>query len=437
MRKKLSLFLAAVILASSFAAVSATAVEVKKPAKVKQTSATQTSVTVKWSKISKYAKYELKLSNGKNGKRQYKNIAKNKYKIKNLKPGKKYAIKVRAKIGKNYGAWSNVFKIVTAPKIAYKWTKGHLKVNWQNVKFATSYNIKLRLNYNKKKYCRITNLKTTTYTFTTKKLSGLSLNKVYDILVLPYQNDTKLFSGKITTRDIEITGHRGRMDIAPENTLISFKEAYKSGYDSFEADYWETKSGDLIISHDRILSACGSTADVRTLTAADIKKYPIIKGKNVKKYSTQYLPTVEQAIKAASTYKMKIYLHTKDSNTSDKAFKKIAGYIKKYKMQGKATVFSGTASTFERIVKNKLRAGFLTLPNNINDVKNSLKYAQSKKAKVVIFRYGADCINADILKLAHSYKLKMGCYNINDESTASDFANMKGDFLITNKYYFH
>lgn len=436
MKRKLSFILALAVIATIFSVVTASATEVKKIAKIKQKGATPTSVTVKWSKISDKAKYEIKLSNGKNGKRNYNKIKKNQYTIKKLKPGKTYMIKIRAKVNGSYGAWSDVFNIVTAPKIAYKWVGGKLQVNWTKVKAATRYNIKLALDADKKKYARATKLTDTTYTFTRKKLSILSVNRVFDISVRPYKNNTKLYMHKIKTRDIEITGHRGRMDIAPENTLVSFKEAYKANYDAFEADYWETKTGDLIISHDKILKACNSKADVRTLTINNIKKYPIVKGVNVKKYSTQYLPTVEQAIKAAAKYKLKIYLHTKDNATSDKAFKKIASYIKKYKMEGKATVFARDKNTFDRIVKNKVRAGFLTLPNSTEDVKNSLVFAGTHSAKVVIFRY-CEYINADLVKLAHKYNLKMGCYNINNRTTASEYSNMKGDFLITNVNYFN
>lgn len=436
MKKGIALLLSVIILTSVFSTISISATGVKKIAKVKQTSAKTTSAKIKWSKISG-AKYEVKFSNGKGVTRLYKNIADNKYTIPKLNAGKRYAVKVRAKVGSVYGAWSNVYKIVTAPKVAYKWTNGKLKVKWTNAKYATSYNVKLRLDFNKKKFKRVKNLKDNTYTFSTKHLSGLSFNKVYTVFVRPYTNETKLYTGKVTTRDIEITGHRGRMDIAPENTLASFKEAYKSGYDSVEADWWETKSGALLISHDKILTACNSKADIRTLTANDIKKYPIVKGKNIKKYPTQYLPTVEQVIKKISEYKMKLYLHTKDKNTSDKAFKKIAAAIKKYKVEGKVTVFSGDKGAFERIVKSKVRAGFLTLPNNIDEVKASLKYAKEKSAKVVIFRYSKDCINSDIVKLAHSYKLKFGCYNFTEVNKACEYARTKGDFLITNKYYFN
>ncbi len=435
MKKKIALILAVLIAASTLSAVSTAATSLKKVAKVKQTASKTDSVSIKWSNIGN-VQYEVKLSNGKTAKRTYKNITKNKYKITNLKAGKTYAIKVRARKRGIYGKWSDVYKVITAPKIAYKWTKGKLKVKWSKVKRATSYNLKVELNFNKKKKVRFTKLKTNTRTISKSDLSGLSLNKVYNVIVLPYKNDEKLFSTKITTRDIEVVGHRGRMDIAPQNTYASFKEAYKSGYDSVEGDFWETKSGDLIISHGNILAACGSTADVRTLTAATIKDFPIIKGKNVKKYDTQYLPTVEGLIKKISEYKMRLYLHLKDDATSDNGLKKIHAALQKYKMLGKTTIITSKPNAVERIVKNKMHAGFICLPKNETDVKNAIKFAHSKSAYLVIFKYET-CINAGLIKYAHSNKLRMGCYNINDVNTACEFTDMGADFFVTNKYYFN
>lgn len=435
MRKKIALILAFIISASAFSAFSADARGVKKVKKVKQTFATATSITLKWSKISR-AKYEVKICSEKKAKRTYRNIKKNTYKLSKLQAGKTYAVKVRAKRYGVYGAWSKVYKFFTAPNIYYKWDNGKLKVNWTKMKRASSYNVKLELNSNKKKNKRFKNIKGTSCTFTKNQLPGLSINKVYNISVLPYSGKNKLRSNKKLTRDIEVIGHRGRMDIAPENTLASFKEAYKSHYDSFEADFWETYSGEILICHDSILTACGSKADIRTVTHNSIKRYPIKKGKNVKSYSTQYLPTVDQVIRDAASYKMKLYLHLKDPKTSDKGLKKIAAAIKKYKMEGKVTVFSSNKTAFERIVKNKIQSGYLKLPKNVSDAKEILKYAKGKTAKFVIFKFGS-YITPDLIKYARSIKIRLGCYNVSDTKTGSIFSNLGGDFLITNNYYFN
>ncbi|MCH5303757.1 MAG: hypothetical protein J1E41_02740, partial [Ruminococcus sp.] len=311
---------------------------------------------------------------------------------------------------------------------------GKLQASWTKVKGATSYNIRIELNANRKKFVRIKDITSTNYTISSKDLSGLSLNKVYRIVVRPYKKSTSLYSGSVTTRDIEIVGHRGRMDIAPENTMASFKEAYKSGYDSVEADFWETNSGDLLISHSNILTMCDSTESVKNLTSDTIKNYPIVNGKNIKSYSTQYIPTVNQLIKAVSKWKMRLYLHLKNANITDKGLKKIYNAINKYNVKGRVTVFSSNKEPFEKIVKAKIRAGFLTIPTGTKDITDSLAYAKKQSAKVVIFKFN-EFMSADLIANAHSKKLKIGCYEVSNINTASTFYNMGADFIITNKYF--
>jgi Glycerophosphoryl diester phosphodiesterase len=58
-----------------------------------------------------------------------------------------------------------------------------------------------------------------------------------------------------------IIGHRGYCQLAPENTLPSFKLAMAAGADLVELDYHETKDGQLIVIHDSDLDR---TTDART-----------------------------------------------------------------------------------------------------------------------------------------------------------------------------
>jgi glycerophosphoryl diester phosphodiesterase len=47
-----------------------------------------------------------------------------------------------------------------------------------------------------------------------------------------------------------VIGHRGYSQMAPENTLPSFKLAKNAGADMVELDYYHTKDGELIVFHD-------------------------------------------------------------------------------------------------------------------------------------------------------------------------------------------
>ena len=76
-----------------------------------------------------------------------------------------------------------------------------------------------------------------------------------------------------------VIGHRGYCQIAPENTLPSFKLAKTAGADLVELDYYHTKDGELIVIHDATLDRTtdavakwgGSKIGVETKTLAELK----------------------------------------------------------------------------------------------------------------------------------------------------------------------
>lgn len=71
-----------------FSAVGVSAVNEKQSTSIQQYAATANSISVKWlDYLSSNVKYDLKISNGKNAKRIYKNIIKSTYTIKKLHPG--------------------------------------------------------------------------------------------------------------------------------------------------------------------------------------------------------------------------------------------------------------------------------------------------------------------------------------------------------------
>lgn len=350
---------------------------------------------------------------------------------------KLYKASVRAfflKGGKRvYGAWASSY--MTAPTVAaYKWSEQGLKLSWNKTEYATSYALKVT-DGNTGKHIRLSNISKNSYQLLNTDFNELDINRSLKITVRPYVGKKELNAGTKYTAPIEIIGHRGRMDIAPEGTLASFTEAAKAGYNSFECDYWETKSGDVLISHNNLLSKCGYPAmDIRTLTKATRKNYPIVKGANVSAYPTQYIPTAEQAIKNAATNKMKLYLHTKHSDVSDKALKKIVKWLKKYSMLDNTIVFCSNIGVVDRIVKAGLHAGYIKTPTSAAQEKTYIQTAQSHKAEVIIAQYSS-LITEEIVSYAHFRGLKIGCYDINNVYTSRVFINTGADFLVTNNNF--
>ena len=62
----------------------------------------------------------------------------------------------------------------------------------------------------------------------------------------------------------KICAHRGMVNIKPENTISSFKEAMKYNIDSIELDVHLTKDNKLVVFHDFTLNRmCGVNNYIR------------------------------------------------------------------------------------------------------------------------------------------------------------------------------
>ncbi len=72
---------------------------------------------------------------------------------------------------------------------------------------------------------------------------------------------------------VEIIGHRGAPFDAPENTILSFQKAWEAGADAVEGDFWLTKDGVVVCSHDpKTLDL-----DITKSTLSEIKEvYPLM-----------------------------------------------------------------------------------------------------------------------------------------------------------------
>ncbi len=312
---------------------------------------------------------------------------------------------------------------------------GEFTFKWSAVKGAKGYVI---YKYNKKtdKYDTVKKLSNKAKSFTAK----IDKNARYSIKSYKRSMNEDVYSENYTycklktiSDMIEIVGHRGAMDKAPENTLVSYKLAHEIGYKGFETDYWETYSNELIISHGKDISpATGIYENVKNLTIDSLHDYPVVRGINVDKYATQYMPAFEEAIQSAARYKMNIYLHTKNVEISDTAVEKIVSVIKKYNMQKKATVFSANRDVFLKLKEHNLRTGFLILPQSGWDIRGAIDFAGKNKADVLIMHY-TKYLKKKHLREAHKYNIKVGCYDTSNLKAAFKMVDFDMDFMITNK----
>ena len=73
-------------------------------------------------------------------------------------------------------------------------------------------------------------------------------------------------------RKITVMAHRGYAGKYPENTMLAFKRAWKTGCDAIELDVHVSKDGELVIMHDETVNrTTGGSGQIRNMTLEELK----------------------------------------------------------------------------------------------------------------------------------------------------------------------
>ena len=101
-----------------------------------------------------------------------------------------------------------------------------------------------------------------------------------------------------------IIAHRGASNLAPENTLASFRLAKELGADGFECDVQLTKDHKLVIAHDFFTDAhTGVKGDIYDMTFDELRQLDFGKWKSPE-YEGEKIPTIEEVLDIGKDMKM-------------------------------------------------------------------------------------------------------------------------------------
>ena len=101
-----------------------------------------------------------------------------------------------------------------------------------------------------------------------------------------------------------IIAHRGASNLAPENTLASFRLAKELGADGIECDVQLTKDHKLVIAHDFFTDAhTGVKGDIYDMTFDELRQLDFGKWKSPE-YEGEKIPTIEEVLDIGKDMKM-------------------------------------------------------------------------------------------------------------------------------------
>lgn len=236
----------------------------------------------------------------------------------------------------------------------------------------------------------------------------------------------------IVKPQMEIIGHRGAMDAAPQNTFASFEKAAEYGYECVEADFWVTKSGDLLVLHDENLSICGRPdIGIKDVDAMSRYDYPIPGGSMFK---PQFIPTVEELIAKVASLDMKLLLHVKDYSTSDEVIDRIINTLKRYDMQDKTTFVTSSKNCFRRIANHNCKLCFLVVDPTESVINEGFDLCSQYWVRDVMVEHENGFPTAANIKTAHERGLRIGVYNASDLDSTFRFMDDYCDFSMINNW---
>ena len=99
-----------------------------------------------------------------------------------------------------------------------------------------------------------------------------------------------------STTQPAIVAHRGASHDAPENTLAAYRLAFEQGADAIEGDFWLTKDGHVVDTHDESFKRCaGVDRRVGEMTLAEIRRLDVGTWKDAS-FAGERVPTLDEIL---------------------------------------------------------------------------------------------------------------------------------------------
>ena len=155
---------------------------------------------------------------------------------------------------------------------------------------------------------------------------------------------------KQTKEKLGVMGHRGCCGYMPENTLISFREAFRMEVDFLEFDVHMTRDGHLVVIHDDTVDrTTDGTGAVHFMTLEELKQLDA----GVKYgYPGQRIPTLQEALECiANEAPAHMYLDVEIKDFRPAVVDKTIEMLSQYNLLDKTVFDSFDAPTLMYIQK--------------------------------------------------------------------------------------
>lgn len=259
----------------------------------------------------------------------------------------------------------------------------------------------------------------------------------YGDAVITVNAQNKIGKVKICCKALPVSScgfiaHRGRSDIAPENTLAAMNLALQCGYEGVELDVVKTSDNELVVSHDAsLLRMCGIPVDIGSLTLEQVISYRIINGTNVAEYPTEFVPSLDQVLRLVARYSDKTVRIELKEELPEEALVKLIKKIRSFGLEKRVIVISFYENNIKSIRKLKAYGGdFITLEYLTKDPGQALENV------CIPYKAGLDTEYTSLQKedviMAHRNGLKVNVWTVDNFVDAYRMVyDMNVDYMTT------
>lgn len=270
------------------------------------------------------------------------------------------------------------------------------------------------------------------------KMNGESvvIEKVAEIKIPEVKNFFKINATRMIA-------HRGRSNIAPENTIPAYELAGDFGYWGGEVDIQKTKDGYFVCIHDGTVDrTTNGTGSVANMTLAEVQAlyikaqtpfmgnaelYPVASGEAVIR-----VPTLEQYLETCKRYNVVPVIELKEETLKSTDMASLLVIVDKWEMT-EQVIFIG----FNDLNTNLLETLHSLNPKVhcqpiLNFTKENIDYVAENFAPSSGIDPAYGQITKELVDYAHSKGVEVNCWTCDDDTEKERLMECGVDYITTN-----
>lgn len=228
----------------------------------------------------------------------------------------------------------------------------------------------------------------------------------------------------------KVYAHRGYSGRFPENTMLAFKEAAKTGCYGIELDVQLTKDGQLVVIHDeRIDRTTDGTGYVRDYTLEELRRFNAAASWNGK-FGFQPIPTFEEYCQCAAGEKLVTNIELKTGVYYYEGIEeKTLEMVRKYGLTDRVlfSSFLHSSITILRKLAPEIKCGALVENDGLG---NPGYYCE--KMDFQCFHPGWMCLPKEDVDSCKAHGIELNVWTVNDMDVLERLVEWEVDGLISN-----